>query len=93
VGVDAHYRSIDEVFDVRDELSGEPVRFPVSQVLDTGSILARNEGLVLIRRDGQRYAIADSASAIHIAGGDRWAGAVILFRERGNTGSPTAPGD
>lgn len=77
---DAIGRPIEEVFRILNELTREPARIPVDDVLATGDIHGLANHTVLISRDGQEVAIADSAAPILDDEG-RIHGVVLCFHD------------
>ena len=77
---DAVGRPIEEVFRIFNELTREPARIPVDDVLATGDIHGLANHTVLVARDGQEVAIADSAAPILDDDG-RINGVVLCFHD------------
>ncbi len=73
-------RKVEEVFQVVNGRTSEPVISPVTLALQEGKIVERADHTDLISRTGQRYHIADSAAPVRAAGGEI-AGAVLVFRD------------
>ena len=73
-------RPLREVFQVVDEVSGQPVDDPASQVMETGQAIAAGHDTLLLTRDGTRLPIDDSAAPIRAASGGV-AGMVLVFRD------------
>jgi PAS domain S-box-containing protein len=79
---DALGRPLDEVFVIRNEITGEPVDNPAHKVLRTGHIVALANHTVLIRRDGAELPIDDSGAPIRDSTGEL-IGVVLVFHEIG----------
>jgi len=77
---EAEGRGVEEVFDIVNQQSGEPVENPVRKVLREGVVVGLANHTVLIARDGSRYAIADSGAPIVEPSGDLH-GVVLVFRD------------
>jgi PAS domain S-box-containing protein len=77
---DAEGRLLREVFAIESELSHEPLPSPVDRVIETGAVVGLANHTLLIRRDGTRIAIGDSAAPIRTADGGL-AGVVLVFRD------------
>jgi PAS domain S-box-containing protein len=73
-------RPISEVFNIQDEASGAPGRDPVARVLRERQIVALENHTVLVRRDGNRVPIDDSAAPIFGVDGVL-TGVVLVFRD------------
>jgi PAS domain S-box-containing protein len=73
-------RPLADVFQIVDEETGEPAADPVQQVLATGRIAGLTGRVVLIRQDGTRIPVDDSAAPIRLAG-EAPAGVVLIFRD------------
>lgn len=69
-----------EVFDLRNEDTGERIENPVDGVLQTGSIIGLANHTVIHNRDGKVIPIADSAAPIRNDKGERF-GVVLVFRD------------
>jgi PAS domain S-box-containing protein len=73
-------RSIEEVFHIVNEETGERVANPVRRVLQLGTIVGLANHTVLVARDGRERPIADSgAPIVDEEGATR--GAVLVFRD------------
>ncbi len=73
-------RPVDEVFHIINQQTRQPTPIPVSETLAHGTIQGLANHTILIARNGQECAIADSCAPIH----DRDAkviGAVLVFRD------------
>ncbi len=77
---DAKYKPFVSVFDLRREKTGESVQSPIEIVLQTGKTVAMEEHSILIKKDGEAVAIADSAAPIKHENG-QILGAVMVFRD------------
>jgi two-component system, cell cycle sensor histidine kinase and response regulator CckA len=73
-------RSIDEVFDIYNAETQERVASPVERVVQSGLVVGLANHTELHRRDGVRFAIADSGAPIFDANG-KVVGVVIVFRD------------
>lgn len=73
-------RAIDDVFDIRDEASGDKIASPVRRALQEGTITALTAHSTLRCRDNQSWPIDDSAAPIKNEKGEI-TGAVMVFRE------------
>jgi PAS domain S-box-containing protein len=73
-------RPMAEIFQIFSERSGESVENPVAKVLLTQQTIALANHTELLRRDGQRIAIADSAAPIFDDAGEI-SGVVVVFRD------------
>ncbi len=73
-------RTLEEVFLIADEQTGETVDNPVQQVLETGVPVQLANSIVLVGRDGRRRPIDDSAAPIRdtVHG---VTGVVLVFRD------------
>lgn len=71
---------LDEVFQIVNEISGEPVENPVEKALDENRIVKAANNTLLIGRDGSEFAIDHSAAPIHAS--DRQViGSILVFRD------------
>jgi len=73
-------RRVGEVFVIVHELTGEPSPSPVDFVLTTGSVGGLANDTMLLRPDGSRVAIEDSASPIRDGDGAT-VGVVLVFHD------------
>jgi len=73
-------RPMQEIFQIINEYSQEPVENPVIKVFTEGSIVGLANHTVLIAKDGSKRAISDSASPIKNDLG-KILGAVLVFRD------------
>ncbi len=71
---------MERVFDIVNELTGEPVASPVGQVFKKGEIVELANHTQLISKDGTRRAIEDTAAPIRDRNGDI-TGCVLVFRD------------
>jgi len=69
-----------QVFQLVNELTGKEVEDPVSRVLRTGKIKKLANHTALVRKDGRKVSIADSAAPIRDGQG-RVLGVVMVFRD------------
>ncbi len=77
-------RALEEVFVIRNELTGEPVENPVQKVLRTGDAIGLANHTVLIRPDGGTVPIDDSAAPIRDCVGNIF-GVILVFHEVGES--------
>jgi len=68
-----------EVFKIINESTREPIHNPVEIVLKEGHVVGLANHTILIARDGQEFAIEDSAAPIRARNGDIL-GTVLVFR-------------
>ncbi len=73
-------RPLQEVFEIFNSRTGEPVENPVEKVLESGNIVGLANHTALISREGQEYQIADSAAPILNKDGET-TGVVLVFRD------------
>ncbi len=73
-------RPLQEVFDIFNSRTGEPVENPVEKVLESGKIVGLANHTALISREGQKFQIADSAAPI-LDEGEEITGVVLVFRD------------
>ena len=71
---------IAEVFKVVNELTGEPIENPVETVQREGHKVRLSKHLVLIARNGLKYAVDDSAAPIRSSDG-QMVGVVLVFHD------------
>ena len=74
-------QSIDDVFPLVSEITGETVENPVSRVLREGVVINLTDGTQLVHQDGTTLPIADSCAPIRDAKGVI-EGAVLVFRDQ-----------
>jgi PAS domain S-box-containing protein len=72
--------SLEKVFAIVSEQTGEPVETPVSRVLREGRIVGLANHTVLISKDGRKIPIDDSAAPIRDGSGNI-IGVVLVFRD------------
>lgn len=77
---DATGRSLDEIFNIINELTGVPCESPVKKVLASGQIVGLATHTALISRDGKKRSIADSGAPIITSSGET-IGVVLVFRD------------
>ncbi len=77
---DATGRPVEEVFDIHNERTREPVESPVRRVLREGAVVGLANHTVLRSRGGREVPIADSGAPIRDAQG-RIVGVVLVFRD------------
>jgi len=73
-------RPIEDVFNIINEYSQQPVENPVNKVLGTGKVIGLANHTALISRDGTHKSIADSAAPIKDSTG-KVLGAILVFRD------------
>ncbi len=73
-------RWVGEVFSILDEESHQPSQDPVGRVLQTGEIQGLDNDSVLVRRDGTKCPVGDSAAPIRGIDG-ALLGVVLVFRD------------
>jgi len=73
-------RSLDEIFNIINELSGAPCENPVKKVLASGQTVGLANHTALISRDGEKRSIADSGAPIITSSGET-IGVVLVFRD------------
>jgi PAS domain S-box-containing protein len=69
-----------EVFQIIDEETGEPAEDPVHKVMESGAVVGLANHAALVRRDGRRISIADSAAPVRSESGELL-GVVLVFRD------------
>ena len=79
-GPDAVGRRLSEVFRIVDGATGEPLADPVETCLSRMRPYYLSEGAVLLRRDGERRSVRDSAAPVRTASGEI-IGAVLVFQD------------
>ena len=77
---EARDRPLLDVFHIIDEATRKPAANPVARCLEEGNAVSLANGVVLISRQGNEYAIEDSAAPIRHADG-RVVGAVLVFKD------------
>jgi diguanylate cyclase (GGDEF)-like protein/PAS domain S-box-containing protein len=73
-------RPFDEVYVLKNEMTGVVVENPVEKVLRTGKTVGLANHTVLVNKEGRHIPIADSAAPIQDAAGDMF-GVVMVFRD------------
>ncbi len=76
----AQGKPIQEVLILIREDSSEPVQNPISEALQRGTIVALDNHILMVSRDGRRIPIDDSASPIRDVNG-KTMGGVLVFRD------------
>jgi len=76
---DAKGKSLDEVFNIVNALTGEKVDNPVSKVIDSGEVMELANHTMLVAKDGSKHQIADSGAPIKDVNG-KIIGLVLVFR-------------
>jgi diguanylate cyclase (GGDEF)-like protein/PAS domain S-box-containing protein len=77
---DAAGRPLADVYRVVDEGSGQPRPSPVERCLEEGVVVVLPGHSLLLRRDGQEFAVRDSAAPVRDRAG-RIVGAVLVFQD------------
>ena len=77
---EAKDRPLTEILQLIDATTGEPVATPLRQALAENRIVSFGRDVDLVRRDGSRIGIDDSAAPIHDPDG-RITGGVLIFRD------------
>ena len=77
---EAYSKSFMEIFDLRNETTGNIVPNPISAVLETGMIVGLANHTVLLNKNGNFIPIADSAAPIRDESGHVY-GVVMVFRD------------
>lgn len=73
-------KPLQEVFQIVNEYTREPVENPADKVLRDGTVVGLANHTILIARDGREVPIDDSGAPIH-DGMDKIAGVVMVFRD------------
>jgi PAS domain S-box-containing protein len=73
-------RSLDDIFRIVNEHTGEPLETPVAKVKRLRTVVALDNNTALLRKDGTRILIADSGAPIRDQTGEI-AGIVLVFRD------------
>ncbi len=77
---DAHGQPLDQVFQIVNEITGEPAENPVRNVLATGALQGLANHTVLVSANGDQHPIDDSAAPILSEQGEVL-GVVLVFRD------------
>lgn len=77
---EAYLKPFDEVFDLRNSMSGKMVSNPIKKVLKTGRTIELADDTVLLNKQGDLIPIADSAASIRDDNGHGY-GIVMVFRD------------
>lgn len=77
---DAKDLPLEAVFNIKNEITGKSLQNPVKKCLETGTIVGLANHTVLIRRDGQEFAIEDSAAPIRDSDG-KIIGVILVFHD------------
>jgi len=77
---DSMGKSLSQVFDIRNAITGERAQNPVEKVLATGRLVGLANHTVLISKNGTEYQVADSAAPIRNSDGEI-TGVVLVFRD------------
>ena len=83
-------KSIEEVFQVVDSVTGEQVDTPLWRVLAEGTLSELPPGILLVARNGERRPVSASISPIRDHHGEV-AGAVIVFGQGGDGAASSHP--
>ncbi len=81
IEAEAKDKPIQEVFNIINEFTREPVENPVKKVIRLGLVVGLANHSVLISRDGKEYPIADSGAPIFNPAGNL-IGTVMVFRDQ-----------
>ncbi len=73
-------RPLSDIFNIRDQHTGQPCECPVEKFLSRGDIIELHEYTILVARDGTERIISDSGAPIYLSG-DKVAGVVLVFRD------------
>jgi diguanylate cyclase (GGDEF)-like protein/PAS domain S-box-containing protein len=77
---DALGRAVPEVFQLVDEITRRPLANPVARCLAEATVVESPGHALLVGKDGQEYAVRDSAAPIYDRGGAAL-GAVLVFKD------------
>jgi len=77
---EARGRSVAEIFNIENALTGQAAEIPVGRVLETGCVVGLANHTVLVARDGRRHHISDSAAPVRDGEGEM-VGVVMVFRD------------
>jgi len=75
---------LEEVFKIKNEVTGRPVQNPVMKTLETGGTVGLANHTVLVQPDGTEFPIEDSAAPIRDAGGEI-IGVILVFHDVSST--------
>lgn len=84
----AHERSLTEVFPIVNESNGEPLTDPLARILSAREAITLTHQSILVRSDGTRVHINESAAPIRRAD-DTVSGIVVIFRQRSDAAHET----
>jgi diguanylate cyclase (GGDEF)-like protein/PAS domain S-box-containing protein len=71
---------LEEVFNIKNEITGLPVQNPVKKCIESGVVVGLANHTVLLRRDGHEFAIEDSAAPIRNSEGEI-IGVILVFHD------------
>ncbi|HSF38360.1 MAG TPA: PAS domain S-box protein, partial [Thermoanaerobaculia bacterium] len=77
---EAYGRPIEDIFNILDEGTGEPVKSPVDKVFEKGTVVRLGSRTILVTRQGAEVPIDDSGAPIRNERGEI-TGAVLVFRD------------
>jgi len=77
---EASGKPLREIFNIIHEETGEPAEDPVRKVIESGVVVGLANDTALVRRDGRRISIADSAAPVRSESGEL-VGVVLVFRD------------
>lgn len=78
--IEAQGRSIEDVFNIINESTGQPATIPIQQPIDTKSVQTLEKNTILVSRNGSLCPIADSAAPIMNLSNEV-TGVVLVFRD------------
>ena len=73
-------RAVPEVFQLVDEITRQPLASPVARCMEEKRVVESPGYALLVSREGQEYAVRDSAAPIYDRGGDAL-GVVLIFKD------------
>src|SRR6185369_17044286 len=73
-------RPLADIYRIVDEASGQPRPSPLERCLAEGAVVVLPGHSLLLRRDGQEFAVRDSAAPVRDRGG-AITGAVLVFQD------------
>ena len=73
-------RHVVEVYRTMDELTLTPINHPVSECLHESTVISRQSRSLLVRKDGKRFAVEDTAAPI-LGNSGEVMGAVLVFHD------------